>query len=442
MMGSEEVWVATGASLLVSGSATIIALLIGLPLASWCARNDFPLKNSLRILVRTLYGLPPVVVGVAVYLAISRKGPFGELELLFTIEGMILAQTLLILPLIWGLSWTALEKVPREVLETHAMLGTKGGAGLFTHLREAKAGVSSAILVGFGRAIAEVGAVMIIGGNIAGKTRVLTTSIVLETSQGDLAAALSLGSILLIIALFASVAALFLEEVGLSFTKAVPKASSPKFAMIEGGSVSVDGLGWNVDGHDILIDVDIKIREGGCGAVLGASGCGKSSLLRHVAGLEKKSSGSLKSIGSVMMVHQIPVALHGNVIDNICHAGVSMEEAMWWLQQVGLEDFAKRSPERLSGGERQRMAVVRALAATPSILLLDEFTANLDGPNVEVLENLVRNYLEIGGTVLLATHNPMQGNRMADSMVVLDGGSIIKDDSKVPQSLLDGSWLG
>ena len=97
-------------SLTVSGTATILALLIGLPLASICARLEFVGKGGLRVLVRTLYGLPPVVVGVVVYLALSRKGPFGGLELLFTVEGMIIAQTLLILPLVWGLSWGRLKK--------------------------------------------------------------------------------------------------------------------------------------------------------------------------------------------------------------------------------------------------------------------------------------------------------------------------------------------
>ena len=112
-------------SLAVSGTATMLALMIGLPLSSWCSKHQSASLNWLKIMIRALYGLPPVVVGVAVYLALSRKGPFGDLELLFTIEGMIMAQTLLILPLIWGLSWTALDKIPKEVLETHNLLATK-----------------------------------------------------------------------------------------------------------------------------------------------------------------------------------------------------------------------------------------------------------------------------------------------------------------------------
>ena len=134
-------------SLAVSGSATVLALLIGLPLASWCSKHQSESFNWLKIMIRTLYGLPPVVVGVAVYLALSRKGPFGGLELLFTLEGMIIAQTILILPLIWGLSWTAFDKIPKEVLETHSLLGTKNM--MISRLQEARVGIISAVLVGF-----------------------------------------------------------------------------------------------------------------------------------------------------------------------------------------------------------------------------------------------------------------------------------------------------
>lgn len=434
---SEAVWEVTVTSLMVSGSATILAMLIGLPLASICARRNFAAKPILKVGVRTLYGLPPVVVGVAVYLALSRQGMFGGLGLLFTLEGMIIAQTLLILPLVWGLSWSAMENVPREVLETHRMLGRKDG--VMTHLREARGGVVNASLVGFGRAIAEVGAVMIIGGNIAGKTRVLTTSIVLETSQGDLDSALSLGGILLLIALLASAIALLIEiKKG---GKSSPPGAWNRPVFKTGIDIEVDvvDLNWVVDGNQILSDVSLKFKSGECVAVLGASGSGKSSLLRNVAGLEK--DGYVSNV-DVMMVHQRAVTLYGDVLTNVMHSGVESPEGMWWLKQVGLEDFATRDPTTLSGGERQRLALVRALSSKPEVLLLDEFTANLDGPNVSMLEKLVMDFISNGGAVLLATHNPFQSQRMANRTLILEDGNIVSRDSLQSQALLDGSWLG
>jgi len=420
-------------SLAVSGTATILALAIGLPLASWCSKHQSESLNWLKIIIRTLYGLPPVVVGVAVYLALSRKGPFGELELLFTIEGMIIAQTLLILPLIWGLSWTALDKIPKEVLETHGLLATKNM--MINRLQEARVGIISAVLVGFGRAIAEVGAVMIVGGNIAGKTRVMTTSIVLDTQQGNLDSALMSGGLLLIIALLASGLALKLEIERFASKKYSERV--PIFKQYS-ATVMVKNLNWKIDNKLILNNINIP-SPNKCNAILGASGSGKSSLLRHIAGFI--DSNSIKVKGKIMMVHQRPVILHGSVLQNICHAGVEIEEAMWWLKQVNLETLRDKSPKTLSGGEKQRLALVRALASQPDILLLDEFTASLDGANVEMMEGLVQNHLDRGAMIFLATHNSLQAKRLSKQIIILDNGKVVTEN-EVPQSLLDGSWLG
>ena len=420
-------------SLAVSGTATILALAIGLPLASWCSKHQSESLSWLKIMIRTLYGLPPVVVGVAVYLALSRKGPFGELELLFTIEGMIIAQTLLILPLIWGLSWTAFDKIPKEVLETHGLLARKNM--MINRLQEARVGIISAVLVGFGRAIAEVGAVMIVGGNIAGKTRVMTTSIVLDTQQGNLDSALMSGGLLLLVALLASGLALKLEMERFASKKHSERA--PIFKQCS-ANVVVENLNWKMDEKLILNNINVPSSKN-CSAILGASGSGKSSLLRHIAGLI--NSDSVKVEGKIMMVHQRPVILYGSVLQNICHAGVEVEEGMWWLKQVNLEVLKDKSPKTLSGGEKQRLALVRALASQPDILLLDEFTASLDGPNVEMMEKLVQNHLDRGAMIFLATHNSLQAKRLSKQVIILDNGKVVTE-SDVPQSLLDGSWLG
>jgi tungstate transport system ATP-binding protein len=143
-----------------------------------------------------------------------------------------------------------------------------------------------------------------------------------------------------------------------------------------------------------------------------------------------------------MMVHQHPVVLFGSVLANVCHTGVSKEVAMWWLKEVGLDTMAERDPNSLSGGERQRLAVARALALQPDLLVLDEFTANLDGPNVSILEKLVKEHMKRGGGVVMATHNPFQAKRMADDSMVLNEGKVVASESNISQALLNGSWLG
>jgi tungstate transport system permease protein len=172
-------------SLQVSATAVIISALIGIPAGVLIALNEFPLKKSLIMVINTLMGLPPVVAGLFVFLMISRAGPLGTFGILFTPTAMVIAQVILVTPIIAGLSISAARAVDRSVIETAISLGARKQA-LFT-----------AIIAGFGRAIAEVGAVMIVGGDIQWSTRVLTTSIVLETRKAQFETAIALGIILL-----------------------------------------------------------------------------------------------------------------------------------------------------------------------------------------------------------------------------------------------------
>ena len=182
---------------LTSGTATVLATLLGVPLGAWCARQQAPFFQRLKTLITALYGLPPVVVGVFVYSLFSKAGALGSLDLLFTIEAMIFAQTCLILPLVWGGSWTAFEGVGRAYSDTLSTMGINERQRLRMEIQLASNGVYHAVVLAFGRAIAEVGAVIMVGGNIAGKTRVMTTSIVLETSKGNMEQAAILGVLLL-----------------------------------------------------------------------------------------------------------------------------------------------------------------------------------------------------------------------------------------------------
>ena len=183
-------------SLQVSLSAVLFASVIGLPLGAAIAVGRFPGRQALTVVLNGLMGLPSVVVGLLVYLLLSRAGPLGEFGLLFTPGAMVVAQTVLTAPLIAALSRQIVVDAWRELREQLRSLGASTPRAAATLLWDARISLFTAILAGFGRAAAEVGAVMIVGGNIDGVTRVMTTTIALETSKGDLPLALALGFIL------------------------------------------------------------------------------------------------------------------------------------------------------------------------------------------------------------------------------------------------------
>ncbi|MEO0672611.1 MAG: ABC transporter permease [Pseudomonadota bacterium] len=189
-----------GLSLYVSFAALGLACLIGLPLGALLATTRFPGRQTAIVVINALMGLPPVVVGLIVYLYLSRSGPLGFLGLLYSPTAMIIAQTLLITPIIAALSRQIIEDMHGEYAEQFASLRVPARTQALALMFDARFALVTVALAGFGRAIAEVGAVMIVGGNIDHVTRVMTTAIALETSKGDLPLALALGMILLAIA--------------------------------------------------------------------------------------------------------------------------------------------------------------------------------------------------------------------------------------------------
>jgi tungstate transport system permease protein len=188
-------------SLRVSLTATLLSCLLGMPLGALLAVGRFPGRRTLVVLANGFMGLPPVVVGLLVYLLLSRAGPLGPFGLLFTPTAMIIAQTVLITPIIAALTRQVIEDEWREYREQLRSLGARRTRAARTLLWNARLSLTTAAMAGFGRAIAEVGAVMIVGGNIDGVTRVMTTTIALETSKGDLPLALALGAILIAVVL-------------------------------------------------------------------------------------------------------------------------------------------------------------------------------------------------------------------------------------------------
>jgi tungstate transport system permease protein len=194
-------------SLQVSLSAVAVATAIGLPLGAALAIRRFPGRQLLLVTLNALMGFPPVVVGLIVYLLLSRAGPLGELGLLFTPPAMVIAQAILVIPIIAGLSRQVLEDAWREYEEQLRSLGASPAAAATTLVWDTRYSLVTVVLAGFGRAAAEVGAVMIVGGNIDGVTRVMTTAISLETSKGDLPLALGLGIVLITVVFVINAAA-------------------------------------------------------------------------------------------------------------------------------------------------------------------------------------------------------------------------------------------
>lgn len=186
-------------SLIVSLSAVLLAALLGLPLGALIALTRFRGREAAIVLLNALMGLPPVVVGLAVYLALSRSGPLGALGWLFTPQAMIIAQAILVLPIIAALARQTIEDLWNEYRDELAAMNVGPFDRVATLLWDGRFSLFTALLAGFGRAAAEVGAVMIVGGNIEGFTRTMTTAIALETSKGDLPLAIGLGMVLIAI---------------------------------------------------------------------------------------------------------------------------------------------------------------------------------------------------------------------------------------------------
>ncbi|MGZ8331448.1 MAG: ABC transporter permease [Rhodoplanes sp.] len=201
-------------SLIVSLSATVVAALVALPLGAYFALVQFPGRPFVIVVLNAFMGLPPVVVGLAVYLMLSRSGPLGFLGILFTPRAMILAQALLVIPIIAALTRQTIEDLWVEYHDELTAMRVGPLPRIATLIWDARFSLVTVLLAGFGRAAAEVGTVMIVGGNIDGFTRTMTTAIALETSKGDLALAMGLGIVLIALIIVVNAAAWSIRRVG------------------------------------------------------------------------------------------------------------------------------------------------------------------------------------------------------------------------------------
>ena len=200
LSGDAELYGIIVRSLLISGMATLVAMLVGIPLGYALARGRFPCRTLLLGVVNTGMGMPPVVVGLVVWLLLTRSGPFGNLELIYTPQAMIIAQFVIATPLIVGFTAASIQALPAQLPDLLTSLGAGRVQALWILSREARLGLLAAVMAGFGAIVSEVGASMTVGGNLRGSTRVLTTAIVTETGRGNLPVALALGCLLLSLA--------------------------------------------------------------------------------------------------------------------------------------------------------------------------------------------------------------------------------------------------
>lgn len=442
MVSSSSLWDVVVRTVVTSGTATLIATFFALGFALLLANTDWRGKEVLRVIVQALYGLPPVVVGVMVYLALSKDGLLSDLNWLFTIEGMIFAQTLLIFPLILGVAWGALERVSEDKRDVFRVMNVKKGRRIMLEMYCARRGIVNAILLGFGRAIAEVGAVLMVGGNIAGKTRVLTTSVVLETSIGEMDTALQLGGVLLVLSLLVALSIQLLQRVHF-FGHGKFGDDNRDVGPFDDFDLNLENLNVEKDGNKILNSYSINLKQGEIIALMGESGSGKSTLLRRICGLEGDDLGIGHDVAyvaqqptlvmdTVAMELQLPIMVHNHLPD----AGKELAVI------CGLEEKERQRTDTLSGGEKQRLAFLRALAMNRKILILDEFTSELDGLSVEKIENEVLKFKQRGGCVLFATHNVLQAQRLATRTIFIHQGQEADAESEIAQQIKSGKWIG
>jgi len=214
MLFDPEVWQITSLSLQVSALATTISLLIGLPFGTWLALGNFRGRSLILSIINTGMALPPVVVGLVVAMTLWRSGPLGDFRLIYTPWAIIIAQTVIAAPVVTGLTAAALEALDPRLQQQLLGLGASRGQMIWYLWREARLPLLAALMAGFGSVISEVGASMMVGGNIRGQTRVLTTAIVLETSKGEFDTALALSALLLIITYLINLALTWIQQRG------------------------------------------------------------------------------------------------------------------------------------------------------------------------------------------------------------------------------------
>ena len=430
--GDAELMQIIGLSLRVSLTAVLIGCLIGLPLGAALALARFPGRAAVVVAFNALMGLPPVVAGLAIYLLLSRSGPLGGLALLFTPPAMVLAQAVLILPIVVSLTRSVVEELWAEYAEQLRSLGSSRLRAVPTLLWDGRYPLVTGVLAGFGRASAEVGAVLIVGGNIAGHTRTMTTAITLETSRGELGLAVALGLILLAITFAINAGA---YGFGLWSRRAHGMRAEASILPLR-----LEAVGFSAGGERLLDGIDLMVRPGRRLVVLGPNGAGKTLLLRLCHGLIAPTEGRVRwalperAAERQAMVFQRPVLLRRSAGANLDHAlalagaaaGGAPAPPRGGARALRADGAGGRPARLLSGGEQQRLALARAWARRPQVMFLDEPCSQADPGATRTIEAAIRGLADDGITVVMTTHDLGQARRLAEEVALLHRGRLVE----------------
>lgn len=434
----EELIQIIGVTLQMALFSTVISVIIGIPLGLLIGLRKFRGKGIVLRILNTLMGLPPVLAGLVVFFILSASGPLGEFRLLYTVPAMVTAQVVLITPIVCGLSATSISKIAPLVHETAKGIRITRGKEIMYLMYECRAQFISVLFMAFGRSIGEVGAVMLVGGNVQYKTRVMTTAIMLETNKGNFEFAIALGVLLLIISFVINALALSLEERTHKLKKQAldsfaGKVAEQSFNKIKKTfSLVCNNLSMSYDSR-IVLDIDsLTLKPGTSYSLLGANGSGKTTLLRILSGVIVNFKGEAKTKDlSIAYLPQKFYIFDFSVLKNIEIAlqSYSKEErrarALYALQLVDMLDFAKYKGSSLSGGEAQRVALARVLAAEHDLLLLDEPTSSMDIKGTILAEKAIENYMKATKCLLvMSTHEPAQATRVCDHAIFLYNGRV------------------
>ncbi len=438
----------------VSLGATIIASVIGIPLGMLLGYFRFPGRNAVLVLINTLTGFPPVVMGVFLYVLLSQTGPLAFLELLYTPLGMALAQFLLALPIIISISAQAIASLPKRFYETLLSLGITGKRKMIAVFRETRSALLSATIIAFGRAISEVGAILIVGGNIRWYTRTLTTAAVLEVSKGRTEFAIALGLILLTVAMLVNLLfqALQSETMRLgvsSIGNFIVYFGRPKHRVVSANNqhevpleqvvatlpckntnigIKCSKVNKKYQQRRILKNVDTYFAPKRIHVIIGPNGVGKSTLIRTIAGIVSPDSGTIEFLGPKPLfppiMHQKPYMFEGTTRDNLKITGADDKMIDLVVNALGLSGLLNTRAKNLSGGEQKRVALARLLLTRPCLLVLDEPTSGLDPGSILKVETLLQLLSENGVTIILTSHDMLQAKRIGDSVTLLLNGSV------------------
>ena len=399
-----------------------------MPFGAAIALTRFPGREAVIVILNALMGLPPVVVGLAVYLLLSRSGPLGSWGILFTPQAMIIAQTILIAPIIAALARQTIEDLWVEYRDELAAMDVGPLGRIATLIWDARFSLVTALLAGFGRAAAEVGAVIIVGGNIDGFTRTMTTAIALETSKGDLPLAIGLGMVLIAIVVVVNARGL---------------GRAPRRRTLRGMTMRAPATDLPI----VLEDVTVVVGDADDPRPHLARARGRAADRADRAERRRQDHAAAPRHGADRAVararhlgrprarraraprHRVPAP--GDAPPQrrrqspLCarrrrRAARRAREARVaeLLALVGLGGLGERPARKLSGGEQQRLALARALAKEPQVLFLDEPTASLDPAATKAVEDVIRAVAARGIKVVMSTHDLGEARRLAGEIVL------------------------